>query len=155
MILPCTDHKPYTESVSWRYVAKKLNGHSGSVDLAAIDCITNPRTGEPFGIVMKDQQWRTVGLDEFPDKSKVERMKTIVSKQLERKRGLYRNTIAYVNVRSYWEVLWDMKEKFQITMLPRLYHHSRNWNSLTAGISPRGAFYRDIDELIQELNSSA
>lgn len=152
LILPCTDHKPYTDSVSWRYAIKKLNGHRDDVDLAAIDCITNPKTGRPFGIVMRKQQWKTVGLDEFPDQSKVPEMISIVRKQLQHHQASYTRIIAYVNVKSYWTVLWTLRREHSVVMLPRLYRNPRNWNSTHARISPRGAFYRDFDQVLHVLN---
>lgn len=149
LILPCTNHKPYTESLTWKYVINKLDGRSDKVELAAIDCITNPETGKPFGLVMKREQSRTLGLDEFPDMAKVHILQTIVERQLRRKRIHYDRIVAYVNVKSYWNVLWQLRDKYSITMLPRLFRKRENWNSAIAGISPRGAFYRDIDELLR------
>jgi hypothetical protein len=131
---------------------RKLDGREGIVDLAAIDCITNPKTGKPFGIVMCRDQSKTIGLDEFPDARKISELRTIVGNQLKRRTVKYDKVVAYVNVKSYWNVLWSLRKPYSITMLPRLYRHPRNWNSSVARISPRGAFYRDIGELLRAID---
>ncbi len=152
LILPCTDQKPYSESRTWTYVLRQIGPWRDKIDLAAIDCITNPSSGEPFGLVMEWEEWKTKKLDERPSKDKIPKLRKQIVSQLEQIDGKYEHIFAYVNVRSYWEVLWSLRRVYHIKMLPRLFHNEDNWNSAAAHISPRGAFYKFIDELITRLD---
>jgi len=100
---------------------------------------------------MEREQWKTIGLDELPSRDKVPALKIRVQAQLNRMNGGYCCVLAYVNVRSYWEVLWSLRKQFPIKMLPKIFHNGSNWNSTVAGIGPRGAFYKYIGELTATL----
>jgi hypothetical protein len=152
LILPCTDQKPYSESRTWSYVLGHIGPWRDKIDLAAIDCITNPTDRKPFGIVMEWDEWKTKNLDERPSKDKINTLTEQVFSQLKKADENYSQIVAYVNVKSYWQVLWSLRKEHHIRMLPRLFHDPSNWNSSNARISPRGAFYKYISELTTELN---
>jgi len=152
LILPCTDQKPYSKSRTWSYVLEQIAPWREKIDIAAIDCIPNPIDREPFGLVMEWEEWKTKKLDERPCKDKIPQLRRQVTRKLETMNGRYGQMVAYVNVRCYWEVLWSLRRVYRIKMLPRLFHNSENWNSSTARISPRGAFYKYIGELTTTLD---
>jgi hypothetical protein len=104
---------------------------------------------------MEWEEWKTKGLDERPSMEKIPELEKRVLTQLDEINGRYDSVVAYVNVKSYWNVLWKLRRKHKIKMLPRLFHDPDNWNSLKAGIGPRGAFYKFIDELTTTLDRHA
>jgi hypothetical protein len=120
--------------------------------VAAIDCIRNPADKKPFGLVMEWEEWKTERLDERPSMDKIPELEKRVLMQLEKINRNYDRVVAYVNVKSYWNVLWKLRRKYKIKMLPTLFHDCDNWNSMNAKISPRGAFYKHIEELTRELD---
>lgn len=152
LILPCTDQKPYSKSRTWSYVLQKVSPWRERIDVAAIDCIRNPADKKLFGLVMEWEEWKTERLDERPSMDKIPELEKCVLTQLERMNGKYDRIVAYVNVKTYWNVLWKLRRKYKIKMLPYLFHDSDNWNSANANISPRGAFYKFIGELITTLD---
>jgi len=147
LILPCTDQKPYSKSRTWSYVQQKLAPWREYIDIAAIDCIANPADGKPFGLVMEWEEWKTQGLDERPSRDKITPLQRRVQERLDEINGKYCQIVAYINVKSYWEVLWKLRRRYHIRMLPRVFHNGENWKSSIAGVSPRGAFYKYVREL--------
>lgn len=154
LILPCTNIKPYSSSPTWRYILERLKPCREAIDFAAIDCITNPRTGRPFGIVPVSEENQVVGLDEKPDPKKLPSLIEEVRSKLWDLRDDYLKTIAYINVRAYWEALSNLAEEFEITLLPSVYRNARSWSVEAIGASPQGVFRKYVGELLAELSAS-
>lgn len=123
------------------------------VDLVAVDCIINPETGTPFGIVPMSEENKVVGLDEKPDPKKLESLVTSVRDGLQRIKNGHR-AVAYVNVRTYWQALNTVADEFEICMLPSVYRNASSWSVEAIGASPQGVFRKYVDELLAELSAS-
>lgn len=154
MILPCTNVKPYSNSPSWRYILQHLEPWRESIDFAAIDCITNPITGRPFGIVPVSEEDKIVGLDEKPDLRKLPTLVKEVRTKLGDLHNNYQKMIAYINVRAYWEALSQVAEEFEIALLPSVYRNARSWSVEAIGASPPGVFRKYIGELVKEISET-
>jgi len=152
--LPCTNVKPYTRSPTWRFILDRLEPWRESISLAAIDCITDPTTGRPFGIVPVSEEDKVVGLDEKPNPKKVPALVESVRAGLTRIRDDHRAFVAYVNVKSYWQVLEEVADEFSIELLPSVYRGAQSWDVQRIGLSPPGAFRKYIGELIDEISKS-
>jgi len=124
------------------------------VDLAAIDCITNPTTGLPFGIVAKRSQRLTIGKDEKPDPDKFDPLVKEIKRKLRKMSSRYDRMISYLNVRSYWDALESVREEFDITMLPRVYANHKRWNSKKLRMGPIGMFKTKIYDLVREIDQT-
>jgi len=151
LILPCTAVKPYSASPTWKYVLKKIAPLRAYVELAAIDCITNPKTGKPFGIVHEKEQYLTIRLDERPNPRKLSILIPAIRSKLKLLASRYDYIIAYINVKVYWKALLAVRDEFKITLLPSLYYKEENWDVKKSGIGPRGAFYVYVGELVNTL----
>ena len=151
LILPCTNIKPYSRSPTWHYILERLKPWHEAIDFVAIDCITNPQTGKPFGIVPMSEEDMVVGLDEKPDLKKLPSLIEEVRSKLCELRSDYLRTIAYINVRAYWEALAQVAEEFEITLLPSVYRNAKSWSVEAIGASPLGVFRKYANELVQEL----
>ena len=152
LILPCTKKKPYTAAPTWKFILKHLEPWKKFVELAAVDCITNPKTGKPFGIVLAKEQHLTIDKDERPDPNKLPILISEIRKKLKKLSKNYRFIVAYVNVKAYWKALEAVKDEFNICMLPSVYRNPENWNHI--GIGPIGMFKKAVGELtntIEEL----
>jgi len=153
LILPCTNIKPYSHSPTWHYILERLKPCHETIDFAAIDCITNPQTGKPFGIVPMSEEDKVVGLDEKPDLRKLPSLIEEVRSKLWELQGDYLRMIAYINVRAYWEALAQVAEEFEITLLPSVYRNAKSWSVEAIGASPPGVFRKYIWELLDEIRS--
>ena len=143
--------KPYTAAPTWRYVLKRIGPLRAHLELAAIDCITNPKTGKPFGIVHEKEQHLTIGLDERPNERKLPLLIRAVRDKLRLLASRYNYIIAYINVKVYWKALLAVRDEFKIILLPSLYYKEENWDVRRSRIGPRGAFYVYIEELVNTL----
>ena len=153
LILPCTKVKPYTSSPTWGYVITHIEPWLNRIDLAAIDCITNPKTGTPFGLVPVPEQRLAVGLDEKPDPKKFEPLVEAVRHRLTRLKTRYLEILAYVNVKVYWQTLAELADEFGIVLLPSVYRGKTNWSVDAVGASPLGIFRIYVDELVREITT--
>ena len=153
LILPCTNVKPYTKSPSWRYVLDHLEPWRQHISLAAIDCITNPSTGKPFGIVPVSEEDKVVGLDEKPNPQKLPALVESIRTGLAQIRSEHGTIIAYVNVKSYWQALEEVAEEFNIHLLPSAYRKTSDWSVANIGASPLGVFRKCVNELVDEIRS--
>lgn len=151
LLLPCTNKKPYTEAPTWRFIMKQIKPWLGQVDLAAVDCITNPKTNKPFGIVTQRQQHLTIGKDERPDPEKLPALTIEIRKKLDRLTPKYSHVVSYLNVKSYWNAIAQVSEEFGIEMLPTVYRVNKVWNSKALHSGPIGIFKREVPELRQVL----
>jgi predicted RNA-binding protein len=151
VLLPCTNKKPYTEAPTWKFVLKHLSPYLEHVDIAAVDCITNPRTGLPFGIVSRRSQRLTVGKDERPDPKKLESLVKEIRRQLRRRSYRYDRIVSYLNVKSYWKALDEVRDEFEIKMLPKIYAKNDVWNSKKLHMGPIGMFRTEIGDLVTEV----
>jgi len=151
LLLPCTNKKPYYESPSWRYIISRIEPWRNNVDLGAVDCIIDPSTGLPYGIVMEWEQEVTVGKDAYPSPQKILELEEQIRRRLEKLGPYYTDIVAYINVKTYWEALEIVRSEFDIEMLPTVFNDKRNWNSSYSRMSPRGIFYKYVAELQNKL----
>jgi len=151
LLLPCTNKKPYSEAPTWKFIMKRIEPWLDHVDLAAVDCIINPRTNKPFGIVTRRQERLTVGKDERPDPAKLPGLTIEIRKKLERLSPKYTQVVSYLNVKTYWQAVQALSDDFGIEMLPSIYHKNENWNGKIAHSGPIGVFKREVPELQEAL----
>ena len=151
LLLPCTNKKPYTDAPTWKFIMRRIEPWMGQVDIAAVDCITNPKTNRPFGIVTRSQQQLTVGRDERPDPAKLPALTQEIQKKLRRLSPKYSHVVSYLNVKTYWKAVEAVSDDFDIEMLPSIYHKNENWNGKIAHSGPIGVFKREVPELQQTL----
>jgi hypothetical protein len=152
--LPCTNKKPYTDGPTWKFVLRHLEPYEGHLDIAAVDCITNPRTGLPYGIVSRRNQRLTVGKDERPDPRKFDPLVKEIRRKLRRMSTRYDRVISYLNVRLYWNAVESIRDEFDITMLPRIYARNKVWNSKKLRMGPIGMFKTEIHDLVHEVEKT-
>jgi hypothetical protein len=152
LILPCSAVKPYVESPTWRYVIHHIDKWRKNIDLVAIDCITDPRTGRPFGIVGEWEQHLTLNLDEKPNNAKYPLLQPVVKEKLSDLVPYYNSVISYLNVKLYWKTIESVRDDFQITMLPKKFRGRRSWDSKRLKMTPRNIFYHQISELTGALD---
>jgi predicted RNA-binding protein len=155
LLLPCTNKKPYAASSSWRFVLNHVGRYRDTFDVAAVDCITNRRTGKPFGIVHERQQRLVVGRDERPDPEKLDDLVVEIEKKLARLAPRYEHIIAYLNVKTYWRAIEKVQDQFNITMLPKAYRGRESWNSHTLHMGPIGMFKKSINQLEKEIEANS
>jgi len=151
LLLPCTNKKPYTEAPTWKYVMKNIGPWLNAVDLAAVDCITDPLTGLPFGIVTESEQYLTIDKDEKPSPEKIPVLVEQIRNKLKLLSPHYNHIISYINVKSYWKAVEAVQPEFDIKMLPKMYMNEKNWNSKICRMGPIGMFKIAIDELRKEI----
>jgi len=152
LILPCTKRKPYSSSPTWRFIIDHIGPELDHIELAAIDCITNPITGKPFGIVPMSEEHMVVGLDETPDPEKLGSLVEAVRIRLTSIRSRFRVIVAYINVRAYWHALEEVADEFGICLLPSVYRGAESWDTGQIGASPLGVFRKYVDELLNEIS---
>jgi len=152
LILPCTSTKPYSSSPTWRYIIKRIEPWRDCIDLAAIDCITNPVTGKPFGIVPASKEDLVIGLDEKPNSKKLGPLVESVKVGLTCIRHRFQTIIAYINVKTYWQALEGIAEEFGICLMPSIYRNASSWSADSVGASPPGVFRKYINELVDEIS---
>lgn len=128
---------------------KHLGPWKKYVSLAAVDCITDPKTGKPFGIVTVENQHLTINRDEKPDPSKLPVLVQEVRKKLKKLSKNYDHIIAYINVKAYWKALEQIQDEFEICMLPKAYRNLKKWNN--AKIGPIGMFKTSVGELVETI----
>ena len=151
LLLPCTNRKPYITAPSWKYVLKHIEPWRDYIALAAVDCIKDPSTGLPFGIVGEWEQELTVTKDELPNPQKIDSLVAQIRKKLRELVRNYDYVIAYINVKTYWKALERLGNEFNIKMLPSVFKGEKNWNGKICHASPIGVFKREIVELTKEI----
>jgi 7-cyano-7-deazaguanine tRNA-ribosyltransferase len=154
LLLPCTNKKPYTEAPTWKFIAKHIEPWHNQVDIAAVDCITNPVNGLPFGIVTQQEQYLTVDKDERPSPEKIPVLIEEIRKKLDLLSPQYDHIISYINVKSYWKAIEALKTDYNIKMLPRAYMKDENWKGKVSHMGPIGMFKVCVCELKDELSKA-
>jgi hypothetical protein len=93
-----------------------------------------------------------VDKDERPDPEKMVSLVREIRRKLRRMSPRYDQIISYINVKSYWTALDQIRDEFHIQMLPRLYDKHKVWNSKKLHMGPIGVFKTEIHDLIGEMD---
>ncbi len=97
----------------------------------------------------------TVGKDGSPDPSKLEPLVSEIRRKLRRMSHRYDHIVSYLNVKSYWTALDEVRNEFDVKMLPKVYAENEIWNSKKLHMGPIGIFKTEIGDLVSEVRRYA